>query len=89
MDEQRFYTVQEVGRILHLHEVTVYRHVATRQIPSVKVGARRLIPKEWVDRAIQNAIERVDLPIHEAWKAKGPRPVATPVYTDGLDDEQG
>lgn len=51
-------TVAEVAERLRLGKRTVERFVATGEIPSVKVGRRRLVYLESVERFLRDAERR-------------------------------
>ena len=46
--EQKFYSPRQAARVLGVSEYLVYRGVDNHTIPHRKLGARILIPKEWV-----------------------------------------
>ncbi len=39
-------TVEEVAQVLRMHVQTVYEKARKGEIPSVKIGAKRLFPRE-------------------------------------------
>lgn len=49
--EQRFYSPRQAARVLGVSEYLVYHGVDDNTIPHRKLGARILIPKEWVLQA--------------------------------------
>lgn len=56
-NEPLVYTVAEVAEQLKLSKSKVYDLVSRRQIPTVKIGSRVLIPRkqliEWIDRQLE------------------------------------
>jgi excisionase family DNA binding protein len=51
--ERKTYEVKEAGRMLGLGTNAAYRAVHKRQIPSIKVGGRYLVPKILFDRMLE------------------------------------
>ena len=51
MTNSDYYTVQELARVLHLHENSIWRKIHNGEIPAVRIGARGkwLITKRWVE----------------------------------------
>ena len=47
--ERASYTVKETSKILGVSEITIYRKVATHEIPSRKIGSRVLIPADFIN----------------------------------------
>lgn len=52
--DKNFITFSEAGKLLRLSRQTIHRFIARREIPSYKIGGRRLFDKEelveWVKR---------------------------------------
>ena len=56
MDEERqAYSVDELLRILPIGRSSAYKAVARREIPSVRVAGRILIPKIAIQRILESA----------------------------------
>jgi excisionase family DNA binding protein len=43
-----FLTVREIADATHLSESTIWRLLANKNIPSVKIGGSRRVPKSWL-----------------------------------------
>lgn len=50
--------MQEAADALGVHKQTIKRRVASGEIPSFKIGNRRLIPLALLDEMIERQIER-------------------------------
>ena len=50
--DRRVLYVQEVSGLLGLDPRTVYAGIARGEIPSTRVGRRIVVPRSWVDRAL-------------------------------------
>lgn len=48
-DHRLALSLQEVARLLGVHPLTIRRAVELGQLPAVKVGRRRLIPRQALD----------------------------------------
>ena len=59
----RYATVAETAVRLRLHRITVYKLTARGLIPSVKVGARRLVPLSYFDELAASAKASVVAPM--------------------------
>jgi len=57
MPEPRFLSVAAAAKALGVSTVTVYRWTEAGRLPSVKFGARRLVPVEAIDRIVAQAFE--------------------------------
>jgi excisionase family DNA binding protein len=57
MSMNKFYTVQEAMKELHLSLSTVRRFIKEGKIPSVRIGGRVLIPVAYFDILEQRALE--------------------------------
>jgi len=55
-NQPQFLTVREAANRLRLHEITLRRLIGRGLVPSVKVGARRLIPSAYLDDIERNAL---------------------------------
>ena len=49
MDNQQIMTVDEVAKLLRLSRNAAYEAVARKEIPSVRIGRRILVPRAGVD----------------------------------------
>jgi len=61
-----FFSRTEIGAILHMSQSSVDFAIRRKQIPSVKVGRRILIPKVFVERAVAQALNNAEAPEPEA-----------------------
>ena len=50
-----YYTVKEVAQQLKLAEITIRQWIAEGKIESVKIGTRRRIPREQVQKLIEGS----------------------------------
>jgi len=48
--EKNFYTIKEVAELLRASEIWVRRRVKEGEIPSYKIGGKRLFEKEELDK---------------------------------------
>ena len=55
----RVLTVEEAGEILRVSRSMVYELIRQQKIPSIKLGRRRLIPKEELLETITKMVEEV------------------------------
>ncbi len=53
--ERKTYEVEEAGRLLGLGKNSAYRAIHNKQIPSIRIGGRILVPKAAIDRLLQSA----------------------------------
>ncbi len=51
MTNSDYYTVQELARVLNMHENSIWRKIHKGEIPAVRIGVRGkwLITKRWVE----------------------------------------
>jgi excisionase family DNA binding protein len=56
MTNSDYYTVQELARVLHMHENSIWRKIHNGEIPAVRIGIRGkwLITKRWVESLKQS-----------------------------------
>lgn len=55
-NEALVYTVKEAAELLHIHYNTLYDLVKRGEVPSIRLGARRVvIPKKGLDRILEAA----------------------------------
>ena len=52
-----FYSVRQTAGILGINYITAKRAVLRGDIPTLKLGARRLVPVRWVEQAIHDALD--------------------------------
>jgi len=50
---RRAYSINETAEILRIHPRTLYRLVYTEQVASVRIGGRRIIRADEVERLLQ------------------------------------
>ena len=57
MTNSDYYTVQELARVLHMHENSIWRKIHAGEIPAVRIGVRGkwLITKRWVESLKQSS----------------------------------
>jgi len=79
-DGSQLVTYKEAARILGVSHVSLRRAAINGDVPVVRIGTICRIPRAWIQGRIAQAIERVDLPLEQAWQSEGLRPVAVPVY---------
>ena len=48
-EARRFLSMEEVSKIFGVAYLTIFRGCQNKEIPSVKLGNRRFIPRAWVD----------------------------------------
>ena len=53
----RLISAEEAATRLGLHRITVYRMTASGELPSIKIGRRRLIPESAITSIIAQAVE--------------------------------
>lgn len=54
MPGRRLYSIDETAQLLSLHPKTVYDMAYSRKLHTVKLGRRRLVPAEEVDRLLED-----------------------------------
>ena len=54
--EKQFYTVKQTAEALNTSYITIYRKISTKEMPSIKLGKKNLIPVAFIDRLISNAM---------------------------------
>ncbi len=54
MSESKFYTIVEVAEVLHVSPMWVRRRMDSGEIPSYKLGRRRLFKKEEIDQWLES-----------------------------------
>jgi excisionase family DNA binding protein len=47
--ERRAFSIRETERAVNLSRATIYRLIAAGKLPTVKIGARRLVPVAAID----------------------------------------
>lgn len=57
MGEKVAYSIEEAAQVLSLGRTTVKQLIATGQLPSVRVGRRRLIPRSALETYIDHLLQ--------------------------------
>lgn len=57
-DSQQFLSVEAAAKRLGVSRISVYRWTESGVLPSVKLGARRLIPIACIDELVAKATEK-------------------------------
>ncbi|HJE60337.1 MAG TPA: helix-turn-helix domain-containing protein [Nocardiopsis listeri] len=57
MEHKVAYSIQETARALSLGTTTVKKLIATGQLPSVRVGRRRLVPRSALETYINRLLD--------------------------------
>lgn len=52
----RFYSVEQVARMLGMSSMTVYRAISAREFPAVRVRGRLIVPAKAVDAMVDAAV---------------------------------
>lgn len=52
----RFYSVEQVARMLGMSAMTVYRAISAREFPAVRVRGRLIVPAKAVDAMVEAAV---------------------------------
>jgi excisionase family DNA binding protein len=52
----QFYSVSKAREALGVSRLTVYRKIAEKEIPAVRVGRKILIPVEFIERLVAQAM---------------------------------
>ena len=73
--ERLVYSVDEAADLLGIGRTYMFRLVATGEIDSFKIGSRRKIPRDALDRYIARL--RAEQSVNETWSAQ-PRPSNSP-----------
>ena len=62
--EKETYTVKEIAKKLGIGMNKAYELVNQKQIPSIKIGKKYLIPRkalaQWIDRCLQDAMQYIN-----------------------------
>lgn len=58
---RRLLTVEQVAKILHVQENTVYRWIRAGKLPSIKIGSLRRVDHEALDRFL--SVDTEDRPL--------------------------
>ena len=53
MEEETFFTVQELARYLKMKPITIYKHASRGKLPGFKVGAAWRFKKPSIDKWIE------------------------------------
>jgi excisionase family DNA binding protein len=56
--DRETYTVEEAGALLGIGRSAAYQAVKSRELPSVKIGKRLLVPKRVLERLLEGANSR-------------------------------
>jgi excisionase family DNA binding protein len=67
----RFYSVAEVARIFGMSRVTVYRAIADKEFPAVRIRGRLIIPAAAVDAMAEAAVTAQGVVDAAAFTAEG------------------
>lgn len=46
------YTVREAAAILGVGAATLYRAIERQEVPAIRIGRRRVVATQWVDRQV-------------------------------------
>lgn len=63
----KFLTVREAANLLRITDITLYRLIGQGFVPSVKVGARRLVPSAFFADIEANALAGAKARVPAAW----------------------
>lgn len=69
--ERLVYSVDEAADLLGIGRTYMFRLVATGEIDSFKIGSRRKIPRDALDRYITTRL-RAEQSVDETWSAQPP-----------------
>ena len=56
--DKMFYTIAELSTLLGLTEASLRSRIYRKQLPTILLGKRRLIPTSFIDKMIQKAMEK-------------------------------
>jgi excisionase family DNA binding protein len=56
---KKFYTVRQVAEVLNVSYLTAFRKITNKQIPSIRLGRKILIPTTFVDNLVTQALSGV------------------------------
>lgn len=56
--QRRFYSVPETAQLLGVSAMTVYRSIASKEIPAIRIRNRLIIPATYIDRIVNAAVDR-------------------------------
>lgn len=59
MLKKKVYTVREVAEILNICEMTVYRKVKNKEIPSTRIGRSIRISSEYIENLCKDPISEI------------------------------
>ena len=59
MPDAIFFSIPEIANALGISRITAYRHVEAGTIPSVRVGARRLVPSSYLQSLEDQALASI------------------------------
>ena len=62
---EKFITISKTAKVLNLSYLTVYRKVKSKEIPSIKLTKKILIPVEYFDNLTLKAMSEVKKPSDE------------------------
>ncbi|ASU80753.1 DNA-binding protein [Actinopolyspora erythraea] len=54
----RFYSVEQVAQLFGVSSMTLYRAIAGREFPAIRIRGRLIVPAKAVDEMVDTAIER-------------------------------
>jgi hypothetical protein len=59
--DKMFYTIAELSNVLGLTEASLRSRIYRKQLPTVKLGGRTLIPTSFIENLIKKATEAANL----------------------------
>ena len=60
-EERRLYSVREAHELLNISRAKFYSLISSQQIVTVKIGSRRLVPREAIDEFVARLRTKSDI----------------------------
>ena len=60
--KNEFYTVRQTAETLNISYQTVFRKVSGKEIPSIRMGRKILVPSVFIDSLISQAMSEAEIP---------------------------
>jgi excisionase family DNA binding protein len=64
---QQFYTVRQTADILNVSYQTAFRKITKKEIPSMRMGRKILVPSVFIDNLVSQAMAAVSTAPVPAW----------------------
>jgi excisionase family DNA binding protein len=60
---KQFYSVRQTAEVLNVSYLTAFRKITEKEIPSIRLGRKILVPVTFIDNLVMQAISQPSVPV--------------------------